>query len=367
MPLAQLALRASKASYGDTPWNNRQILRFLHAQSERSVECGHIGGQNRFSLTGASVRLLGSYESAVPEASIGATGTPPSYGPGEPELLGHVQGQVVTRRVDELRPHPSYVRHQIAVPVPQLSPLIELGELAFQEPILITQDGAILDGYDRWMLARRQGRLTLPCFEFDLPEAEALRWLLQKHRRSDGLNAFSRIVMAQELEPWLREKARSNKQAGGQQKGSSNLTEADKLDVRSEIAAVAGASTGNVSKVKQLVLHAQPALLQALRDGEVSIHRGWTWLQKPGQQLDQLRLHQNLRGITQKVESLLRAHRNSARDEPLGVERILDSLMAMDPKRKTSILVSEMEIPGEVLLISTGLRKALISQGELQG
>jgi hypothetical protein len=311
--------------------------------------------------------FLGRGESTEPEASIGTTGNAPSYRPGEPEAVGHVQGQLITCRVDELRPHPSYVRHQIAVPVPQLSPLVELGELVFLEPILITQDRTILDGYARWMLARRQGRQTLPCFEFDLPEAEALHWLLQKHRRSEGLNAFSRIIIAQELEPWLREKARSNKQAGGQQKGSSNLTEADKLDVRSEIAAVAGVSTGNVSKVKQLLLHAQPALLQALREGEVSIHRAWLWIQKPEQQLDQLRLHQNLRGITHQVDLLLQAHNHPTGEEPLDVDRILDALAAMDPERMASILAAEIEIPGEVLLISTGLRQALTSQGELQG
>jgi hypothetical protein len=311
--------------------------------------------------------LLGRDEATAPDASIGLTGTPSTSGPGGPESLsGDVQGRLVTCSVDELRPHPSYVRHQIAVPVPQLSPLVELGDLLFREPLLITQDGTILDGYARWKLARRQGRPTLPCIKFDLSEAEALHWLLQKHRRSEGLNAFSRTIMAQELEPWLKEKARSNKQAGGQQKGSSNLTEADKLDVRSEIAAVAGVSTGNVSKVKQLLLHAQPALLQALREGEVSIHRAWIWLQKPEQQLDQLRLHQNLRGITHKIDSLLQAHRHPAGDEPLDVARILVALAAMVPERTASILVAEVEVPGEALLVSAGLRRALSGQGELQ-
>jgi hypothetical protein len=163
---------------------------------------------------------LGRDEATVSEASIGTTANPPSCRPGEPEpLLGDFRGRLVACRVDDLRPHPSYVRHQIAVQVPQLSSLIELGDLAFREPLLITRDRTILDGYARRELARRQGRLILPCFEFDLSETEALHWLLQKHRRSEGLNAFSRIIMAQELEPWLKEKARSNKQAGGASKG----------------------------------------------------------------------------------------------------------------------------------------------------
>jgi len=57
------------------------------------------------------------------------------------------------------------------------------------------------------------------------------------HRRSNGLNAFSRILLALELELDFKKKARSNQRSGGQAKGSSNLTEADRVDVRSEIAA----------------------------------------------------------------------------------------------------------------------------------
>jgi hypothetical protein len=38
----------------------------------------------------------------------------------------------------------------------------------------------------------------------------------------------------------------------------------------------------------------------------------------------------------------------------------------MVPERTASILVAEVEIPGEALLISAGLRRALTSQGDLQ-
>jgi len=236
-----------------------------------------------------------------------------------------------------------------------------------REPLLITLDRTILDGYARWRLARQRGRLTLPCIEYDLPEAEALYWLLQKHRRSNGMKAFSRILLALELEPWLKEQARSIQRAGGQNRGSSKLTEADRLDVRSKVAVAAGVSTGNVSKVKQLVMHAPPALLQALREGEVSIHRASVWLQTPEKQLDKLRLHRNLRGITRKIDSFLHVHRqsDSARDGDHDIQRIESALVAMDPERKASVLVSAIQVPGEVLLLSTGLLQGLESQGEL--
>ena len=113
--------------------------------------------------------------------------------------LNDLQGQLVTCRVDEVHPHPSYIRHRLAVSASKLSALAERGDLAFREPLLITQDRTIVDGYARWELARLQGRQTLPCIEYELTEAEALHWLLQKHLRSNGLNAYSRILLALEL------------------------------------------------------------------------------------------------------------------------------------------------------------------------
>ncbi len=178
---------------------------------------------------------------------------------------------------------------------------------------MITRDRTILDGYARLELARLQGRATLPCIEFDLTESEALQWLLQKHRRSNGLNDFSRILLALELEPWFREKARSNQRAGGQNKGSSNLTEAARLDVRSEIAGAAGVSVGNVSKVKQLTLTADSELLQALRGGEISIHRAWRWCKEsPERQREELRVYQSERGTKKTIRLLVSRHRSKS-------------------------------------------------------
>ena len=66
---------------------------------------------------------------------------------GEHSLPG--AGQLVTCRWDELRPHSSYVRHHLTVPASELSTLAERGERAFLEPLVITQDRTILDGYAR--------------------------------------------------------------------------------------------------------------------------------------------------------------------------------------------------------------------------
>lgn len=93
-----------------------------------------------------------------------------------------IHGRLVTCRPDELHPHPSYVRYRLTVPTSKLSTLAERGNLTFLEPLVIARDHTIVDGYARWELARQQGRPTLPCIEHELTDAEALNWLLQKHR-----------------------------------------------------------------------------------------------------------------------------------------------------------------------------------------
>jgi hypothetical protein len=126
---------------------------------------------------------------------------------------------LATRPLRELRPDPSYARYQLQVSASQLSSLAALRRLAFREPIVTTRNGIIIDGYARWELARRQGRQTIPCLEYDLTDEEALRWLIQSHRPSRGLNSNSRALLALDLEPRLQERARANQQAGGQNKG----------------------------------------------------------------------------------------------------------------------------------------------------
>lgn len=125
-------------------------------------------------------------------------------------------GQLSLRLTSELRPHPGVVRHGIQPAIQKTSALVKRGEGAFSNPLIVTTDGLILDGYARWMLARREGREHLPCLTKDLPEEEALVVLLQAQQRSTFLNDFSRILLALDLEPHFRETAKRNQQSGAE-------------------------------------------------------------------------------------------------------------------------------------------------------
>jgi hypothetical protein len=273
-------------------------------------------------------------------------------------------GYLVTRTLAELQPHPSYVRHRLTITASQLSALAEHAALAFREPLIITQDGHIIDGYARWELARHQGRENLQCLKFEVSEAEAIHWILRKHQRSNGFKAFNRILIALDLESAFQGKARSNQRAGGQYKASSNLTEAEKLDVRAEVAAVAGVSVGNVTKVKHLKLAAHAELLEALRTGEVSIHRAWLWSREsPEMQRDALWQYRAERGIRKTIREHISKHRSKkASTIPPNLFDIASRLSALPSNQAGSIRVSILKASGKALYLTEEMASALHTQ-----
>ena len=267
--------------------------------------------------------------------------------------------------MDELRPHPSYVRHQLSVSAPRLSALAALGGLAFREPIVITRNRTIIDGYVRFQLAQQQGRETILCFEYDLTEEEALRWLIQSHRPSWGLSAFNRVLLALDLEPYLQEAARANQRNGGHDKGSSNLTEAQKIDVRSKIAAAAGVSPGNVTKVKQLLKSAHPTIQQAMKAEEISIHMAWQFsrLSAP-QQLRELEEYRNRKGTNLTSRRLIQKHVARLSPTRLIPPKLGDLLKAFVPGGSAvldSLFVSEIDAPGNIAYLTKSALRTLRS------
>ena len=270
------------------------------------------------------------------------------------------RGEFVIRRPEQLRPHPSYVRHQLSVALSELSRLAQRGSSAFRQPISITQDGTLLEGYAQWQLARQQDCQDLMCVEYELSEYEALEWMVQNYRQPATLNDFCRILLALDLEPWLKHKARARQRTCGEQKASSNLTKAERLDVREEIADAAKVSVGNVSKVKNLIAFGHSDVLKALREGEISIHRAWTWL-KTSPQGQQKALHTYLseRGLKKTIRKLVARHKFQAKLKPPDVGSIIRQLSTLEADLLDSIDVLIVKAPGKTLSISEDLLQTL--------
>ena len=208
--------------------------------------------------------------------------------------------------VSELHPHPSYARHKLSVEASQLTALEEHGELVFQSPVLITAEGFIIDGYARRELAKRRGRSTLLCLEYDIPEDDALELLIQTRRRLHGLNDFRRIELALDREQRFKARALLNRSEGGRLKALSTLTEAEKVDSRKEIARLAHVSVGNVHKVKYILANSCSQLTEAVRTGEISINLAEKWSHAPeAEQWEKLRQTRINRGIRKKARTLV--------------------------------------------------------------
>jgi hypothetical protein len=218
-------------------------------------------------------------------------------------------GAVIEHRVDALLAHPGFAKHSLGYSTQEISALSNRGESAYLDPLTITQNSYVVEGYATWQLAKIQQRATVPCIIREMSDEEALLHLIERNRGSKGINDFVRILLALELEPWFRTRAKSNQRIGGKAKGSSQLTEADRLDVRVEIARAAGVSVGNVSKVKQLLRDAIPELQDALRVGEIRISRAAAWARNSAAgQRRRLADHRTSVGIHRTINTLLKKH-----------------------------------------------------------
>jgi hypothetical protein len=221
-----------------------------------------------------------------------------------------------------------------------LSALAARGDLAFRDPLIITCDRTVIDGYARWQLARHRGRVVLSCLEYQLSEDESLQWILERHQRQKGLSAFTRILLALDLEPSLQEKARANQRAGGQDKGRSILTQAEKVLVRSQVASAAGTSTGSVTKVKQLPLTAHQHVREALRRGEISIHRAWVWSKlSPNLQLGALKSYRRNKVTGKAIRDAVSRHQLNQRAVSYAVRDIAKLLTCLPSEGSDSVSV----------------------------
>lgn len=268
--------------------------------------------------------------------------------------------RIVTCAPSELRPHPSYSRHGLSVPASRLSALRERGALAFAEHLTITRDRTIVDGYARWELARETGRPRLSCIEHELSETDALQWFLHHHAPSRGLNSFTRILLALDLEPSLIEKARSNQQIGGRLKGWSKLPEAERLRVRSSIASAAGVSVGNVTKVKQLLDNCVAEYIEALRSREISIH--WAWKQRnaaPEAQLDALAKFRFENGLLREIRQRASRRRKSETSSSQNASEVLRRLTDLGGKELVAVGVTVLKSPGFGIFITEALARAI--------
>jgi hypothetical protein len=257
----------------------------------------------------------------------------------------------------QIRPHP--LLEHLGVILPVLPGAIDCSLPS------ITADGILLDGVASVLAAKRIGKSDLSCLVYNLSESDALAWILRRYRPSKGFNDFVRIQLALELEVAFRDKAQRNQSKAGRYKGSSNLTEADRIDVRSEIAEVAGVGVGNVTKVKQLLPRASRELVEALRTTDVRIHRAWLWRNE---------LHEEQRRL---LNSYLEEKHLRTTVAKLLAKKLIDRSRKIEPRQffsrmlecaqvnPTGLQITVLKMQGCHLLVTEDLLRALEKQSDL--
>ena len=129
--------------------------------------------------------------------------------------------------------------------------------------------------------------------------------------------------------------------------------------MRADIARVAGVSTGNVTKVKQILHSGIREVRECLVRGEVSIHRAWQWrTQSPKAQRDALWTHRHHGAITRTVKRLVDAHATAHAPDPLpsAPDTVLRSLAT---RNAATLTVGVLDAPGHAVLVTRELYEAL--------
>jgi hypothetical protein len=140
-------------------------------------------------------------------------------------------------------------------------------------PILISSVGTVLSGFGQWRSALLHGEQEIQCIEYVLGQEESLQFILAYYRPRHAWNAFVRTRLALTLEPHFQRRALDNMRNGGKHKGSAKLPNPQHIDVRRQIAGIAGVGARNVSNVKIILAAAHRRLLTALANGTLTINK----------------------------------------------------------------------------------------------
>jgi hypothetical protein len=133
----------------------------------------------------------------------------------------------------------------------------------------------LLDGHHRLEIYQQNHEgsdITPPeVLEIALPSRDAAKlWMARNQLSRRNLTDFQRAEIALLLAPEIKVKAKANQQASG---GAVPAKAPEPVDTRKEVAAIAGVGLKQIDKVKAIVEHAPPEVVDAVRKGDVSINK----------------------------------------------------------------------------------------------
>jgi hypothetical protein len=275
--------------------------------------------------------------------------------------MGWSDGRPVVRSPEQLRLHGALAELGLTGIIQDLNDSSLLKDQSMPEPILVTTSGTILAGFGRWRSALFDIRHEIHCIEYALSDDQALKFILRHHQSRRGWNAFIRIRLALKLESHFQQKALDNMRAGGKYKGSANLPEAHCIDVRQEVAHIAGVGSRNVSNVKTILQTADARLIDALADGRLSIHRAIQWCRLPkAKQLEHFIRFTWERTRNKVIRQAIAQPKTDTISPDLTT--LLDAMRCQDTRQPGSVVLRVSQLRRTIVLIGQDLLTDLRSQ-----
>jgi len=143
---------------------------------------------------------------------------------------------------------------------------------------IITWDGYIIDGHNRFEIAQKWG---LDCQSESMhfkDEDDVKIWMINNQFGRRNLIPYQRSVLALELEGLFREKAKENQ--GKRNDICQKSDKSESIDTKKEIANIANVSHDTIAKVKKIQEKAPEEVKEKLSSGEVSINQAYQEIKK---------------------------------------------------------------------------------------
>ena len=162
---------------------------------------------------------------------------------------------------------------------------------------LITWNGTIIDGHNRFKICTRLGIPFSYCEKNDLPDRDAAKaWIIERQLARRNLTKYQKSKLALAYEPILKTQAKKRQ---GQRNDLCRNSAADSVgetnadndnipqksaesykenETRNKVAEIAGVSHDTIAKVKKIEDAADDDLKEQLEEGKISINKAYNSL-----------------------------------------------------------------------------------------
>jgi hypothetical protein len=297
---------------------------------------------------------------ALSELSVSSHNAPPHSA-----AIKRADGCPVVRSLQDLHLHPALENVGWAGLVGEFNDAARPASHSIHDPILITTDGTILAGFGRWQMAVFEQMPEMYCIEHSLNAHDSLAFILAHHQMQRGWNAYVRTRLALTLKPSLQQAALNNMRLGGKHKGLANLPEAHHVDVRQQVAQMAGVCPRNVGNVETILEIAHPMLIEALGNGTLKINRAMQICKLPqAEQLAEFIRYSDERAISKVIRRCVEPPRKG--DISLDLGTVLGALHSVEERRSGAVVVRIVRHKRTVILVGQDLLAEISSQRDLQ-